>query len=99
MARHKIKDEDLKAILKEGFDAGAAVARQATIDLENAVVRLVGCMHPAVAVCVPEMDMDLLLCDLCGAATRDRGTTWVLPGAVQALADASNALAVERTRS
>lgn len=79
----------------------------AIIEFENAAVRLVGCMHPHDNRIVPnrasplrvEGRIELVLCELCGSATRDDGRTWKAPMLVEALAESTNSLAIERART
>lgn len=75
------------------------------LDFENAAVRLVGCMHPSAARLIPNRTRlgqgmasgdTVVICELCGSATRDDGRTWKSPVLVQTLAEATNALSVER---
>jgi hypothetical protein len=60
------------------------------LEFENAVVHLVGCIHPLDARSVPNICVD------CGSLSRDGGHTWTAPVLVQVLADATNALGTER---
>jgi len=81
-------NDDGKHRCRECAPKHDAARRQRTASLELTAAALAACLHPSEVRLTAVRGQVFVICELCGAASRDNGRSWKWPRLVEALTQA-----------